>query len=242
MSFLKLNNYIREKYNEVVDQVNIPALITAKFSSTGGVFTLYYKGKKYVSEPVPILYQYLKSVSHIPLALLTDNTDGIYKRIYDLYMEVSSIPNKGKEMLLIQEILDKAYHWDGTEDYLVNILWPLLAKAMTYAVEIQVCAIRHLLDKWTSIVNNAYGLVISKWETSEENIHYNILKQYIPEERLLLTENPNEEDAIHTLRRNILDRNMVHSIIPDPELVHSYSGRRDLLSLEALKVLKCPYR
>lgn len=249
--FIALNSYIRKRYREEVDKMRMGILMISKFSSSGGIFSLYFEGKKYVVEPVPIMYQYLKSVSHIPLALLTDNTGEIQRRILSLYNKIRQMKNKDKYMLLMEDILLKAYNWDGTEEYLLNTLWPLLAKAMTYAVEIQVCSIRYLLDRWMKLINDSknvyspddiYGLVISKWEISDENIHYNIMRDYISEDHIIQTDNPNEEDDIHSLRRNILDKQMVKSLIPDPELVHSYSGRRDLLGLEAIKVIECPYK
>jgi hypothetical protein len=184
-------------------------VILALFTNGGGAFTLYRPGMAPVAaKPVPVVYQYLKSVAHATMAIFeiaAPHLDNPNDQAWRLPMTADRAETKNALDTL--DDADMTPEWrDNCRTILTNNLafmdaalaanvvqWdalqkfaaqqkPYLAKNISWAAKVQVDHWMEVVAGWKAALGSswkdAYGVSNSIYVTKQNNILLSVLAQY----------------------------------------------------------------
>ena len=189
-------------------------LIVVQFDFSGGTYNLLTQTGQITVQPVPKLFEQIKSICHCPLGVYTvlgaylkepQNRDWVAPlREFGLVVEkaLDGLPNqefpndirKWSETILLrsrdfitESVKAGAFTMDSFRQYSAAV-FDSIHLNMKHAARVQVRAVVNLLCEWKALVGNdwrnLYAVVLTTWTIEEKNQHWLVLREMMDEEKL----------------------------------------------------------
>jgi hypothetical protein len=215
-SLFAIDDAMRMNYDALKALVanSVRPVIVVQNDLQGGTYTLLEHDRRTTVQPVPPVFQMVKSVSHAPLGIYSiiapylgaDPTDAWRRPAEDFavllsnaerlvaYADLPADAQKACEAIItsslkfIASIVKKeTVTVDDFKDY-TGPLEKAIAENLTIAGDLQVKSIRGLLERWKERLKGAwkdlYAVVLVIWTTELNNQHYLILKSEMDPSRV----------------------------------------------------------
>jgi hypothetical protein len=207
-SLFAIDDAMRTNYDALKALVanSVRPVIVVQNDLQGGTYTLLESEQRTTIQPVPPIFQMVKSVSHTPLGIYSiiapylgaDRTD-VWKQPAENFCMLLSNAERllacagltGPARKACEEIITSSIKFITSvvakqrvtvEDFkrYSAPLEPAIAENLTLAGEVQVKSIRSLLNRWKEKLGvdwkDLYAVVLVIWTTEVNNQHYLILK------------------------------------------------------------------
>jgi hypothetical protein len=215
-SLFAIDDAMRMNYDALKTLVanSVRPVIVVQNDLQGGTYTLLENDRRTTVQPVPPVFQMVKSVSHAPLGIYSiiapylgaDRTDVWRRPAEDFaallsnaerlvaYAGLPATPQKACETIITNSlkfvasiVAKERVTVEDFKDY-TGPLEEAIAENLTVAGDLQVKSIRDLLDRWKERLKGAwkdlYAVVLVIWTTEVNNQHYLILKSEMDPSRV----------------------------------------------------------
>jgi hypothetical protein len=215
-SLFAIDDAMRTNYDALKALVanSVRPVIVVQNDLQGGTYTLLESDRRTTVQPVPPVFQMVKSVSHAPLGLYSiiapylgaDRTDVWRRPAEDFAVLLSNaerlvayagLPANARracETIIVSSlkfiasiVAKEKVTVEDFKDY-TGPLESAIAKNLTIAGELQVKSIRALLERWKDRLKgdwkDLYAVVLVIWTTEVNNQHYLILKSEMDSSRV----------------------------------------------------------
>lgn len=215
-SLFAIDDAMRSNYDALKDLVanSVRPVVVVQNDLQGGTYTLLESDRRTTVQPVPPVFQMVKSVSHAPLGLYSiiapylgaDRTDVWRRPAEDFAVSLSNaerlvayagLPPSAQQacetiisrsLKFITSIVSKGRV--TVEDFkgYTSPLESSIAENLTVAGKLQVKSIRALLQQWKERLKgdwkDLYAVVLVIWTTEVNNQHYLILRSEMDPSRV----------------------------------------------------------